>query len=37
MDAMYEFPSTNKKKFHVSLEYAETVFNKSKVARLFAA
>jgi ATP-dependent Clp protease ATP-binding subunit ClpX len=37
MDAMYEFPSTNKKKFHVSLEYAETVFNKSKVATLFAA
>lgn len=37
MDAMYEYPSTNKKKFHVSLEYAETVFNKSKVARLFAA
>jgi ATP-dependent Clp protease ATP-binding subunit ClpX len=37
MDAMYEFPSSNKKKFHVTLDYAETVFNKSKVGRLFAA
>jgi len=37
MDAMFDLPSTTKKKFHVTLEYAEATFNKSKVARLFAA
>ena len=37
MDAMYELPSSNKKKFHVSRSYAETTFNKSKISRLFAA
>jgi ATP-dependent Clp protease ATP-binding subunit ClpX len=36
-DAMFDLPSTTKKKFHVTLEYAEATFNKSKVARLFAA
>jgi len=37
MDAMYEMPSSNKKKFHVSLEIAKSAFDKSKVSSLFAA
>jgi len=37
MDAMYEMPSSNKKKFHVNLEIAKSAFDKSKVSTLFAA
>lgn len=37
MDAMYELPSTNKKKFHLSLEMAQAAFEKAKVSSLFAA
>jgi hypothetical protein len=37
MDAMYEMPSSNKKKFHLSLEIAKSAFDKSKVSSLFAA
>lgn len=34
MDAMYEMPSTNKKKLHVTLAYAEDKFEKTDLNRL---
>lgn len=34
MDAMYEMPSTNKKKLHVTLAYAEDKFQKTDLNRL---
>jgi ATP-dependent Clp protease ATP-binding subunit ClpX len=36
-DAMYELPSGNEKKFHVTLEYATGKFNKSKLSMLKVA
>ena len=37
MEAMYEYPSTLKKKLHVDLEYARSVFEKTNLKRLSAA
>lgn len=37
MDAMYELPSTSKKKLHVDEPYARTVFDKTNFKRLTAA
>lgn len=36
-DAMYDLPSRSEKEFHVTLEYAQTHFSKSKMARLKVA
>jgi ATP-dependent Clp protease ATP-binding subunit ClpX len=36
-EAMYELPSTNQKKFHVTMEYAEGQFSKSKLSHLKVA
>jgi ATP-dependent Clp protease ATP-binding subunit ClpX len=37
MEAMYELPSSQKKKFHVDEAYAMAAFNKTKLNRLKAA
>jgi ATP-dependent Clp protease ATP-binding subunit ClpX len=37
MDAMYEFPSSSKKKLHIDEHYARTVFDKTNIKRLTAA
>jgi hypothetical protein len=37
MDAMYELPSSSKKKLHVDEPYARTVFDKTNFKRLTAA
>jgi ATP-dependent Clp protease ATP-binding subunit ClpX len=37
MDAMYDLPSTSKKKLHVDEHYARTVFDKTNIKRLTAA
>ncbi len=36
-EAMYELPSTNQKQFHVTIEYAEGQFGKSKLSHLKVA
>lgn len=36
-DAMYDLPSRHEKEFHVTLEYAQTHFSKSKMAHLKVA
>ena len=36
-DAMFELPGTNSTKLHVTLEYAEKMFNKSKLSALKVA
>jgi len=36
-EAMYELPSTNQKQFHVTMEYAEGQFGKSKLSHLKVA
>jgi ATP-dependent Clp protease ATP-binding subunit ClpX len=37
MDAMYELPSSSKKKLHIDEHYARTVFDKTNIKRLTAA
>jgi len=37
MDAMYEFPSSTKKKLHVDMNYCRLVFEKTNIKRLSAA
>ena len=37
IDSMFELPSKNKKSFNVTLEYAKSVFEKSKIAKLKVA
>ncbi|MEY4141369.1 MAG: hypothetical protein RL110_740 [Bacteroidota bacterium] len=37
MDAMYDLPSTSKKKFHVDVNYARLIFDKTNIKRLSAA
>jgi ATP-dependent Clp protease ATP-binding subunit ClpX len=37
MDAMFELPSTSKKKLHVDELFARTVFDKTNIKRLTAA
>jgi ATP-dependent Clp protease ATP-binding subunit ClpX len=37
LDAMYELPSSQEKKFHLTLEYAQTKFDKSKMSLLKVA
>ena len=36
-DAMFELPSTNQKKFHLTLDYAQHKFDKSKMSLLKVA
>ena len=36
-DAMFELPSTNQKKFHLTLDYAQHKFDKSKISLLKVA
>ena len=36
-DAMYEMPSSGQKTLHVTMEYAERQFNKSKISKLKVA
>ncbi|MFM7386955.1 MAG: ATP-dependent Clp protease ATP-binding subunit ClpX, partial [Bacteroidota bacterium] len=37
MDAMYELPSSSKKKLHIDLNYARMIFEKTNIKRLTAA
>jgi len=37
MDAMYDLPSTAKKKFHMDVNYARLIFEKTNIKRLTAA